>query len=187
MEIAVNSIPPVTLRRPQSLAWIAPDGTFLPISGDMMHSDLAENFPGIPPNEVYPTNYALNNLGYVKVGSAFDFALNSEVSSRGVDRPAQMDTMAQVVAQAVINFMKKGLPFWYVPPTHVLDNPLMWPVHQGDTSDGTRIRPSVNRFISTHGSEDTLKWFNNELRRAEEAIIRRQVRMILSEMRRRPV
>ena len=172
-----------TLRRPQSLAWIAPDGGLLPISGDMMHSDLAENFPGIPRDEVYPTNYAVNRLGYVKVGSAFDFALNGEEATRGVDRPAQMDTMAQVVAQAVINFMRKGLPFWYNPPTHVLDNPLMLPVHQGDTSDGTRIRPSVNRFISTHGSEDTLKWFNNELRRAEEAIIRRQVRQILSEIR----
>ena len=153
----------------------------------MMHSDLAERFPDMPPNEDYPTNYAVNRLGYVKVGNAFDFALNGETASRDVDRPAQLDTMAQVVAQAVINFMEKGLPIWFLPPRHVLDNPEMWPIYQGDTSDGSIARPSVKRFINTHGSDDTQQWFDYQLRRAEEAIIRRQVRMILSEIRRRPV
>lgn len=172
-----------TLRRAQSLAWISPDGSLLPLEGEMMHSELAETFPGIPANEDYPTNYAVNRLGYLKVGNAFDFALNGKEAPRDVDRPAQMDTMAQVVAQAVINFMEKGLPFWFTPPSHILDNPLMWPVYQGDTSDGTRTRPNVNRFISTHGSDDTQMWFNYQLRRAEEAIIRRQVRQILSEIR----
>ncbi len=183
----MNSIPPVTLRRPQSLAWIAPDGTFLPISGDMMHSDLAENFPGMPPDESYPTNYAMNRLGYVKVGNAFDFALKGDEVPRGVDRPAQMDAMAQIVAQAVINFMTRGLPIWFLPARHVLDNPEMWPIYQGDISDGSITRPTVKRFINTHGTDDTREWFDYQMRRAEEAIIRRQIRIILSEMRRQPV
>jgi hypothetical protein len=172
-----------TLRKAQSLAWIAPDGELLPLEGEMMHSDLAETFPGIPTNEDYPTNYAVNRLGYVKVGNAFDFALNGAEVPPGVDRPAQMDTMAQVIAHAVINFMAKGLPGWFLPPRHVLDNPEMWPIHQGDTSDGSITRPSVKRFIATHGSDDTQQWFDYQLRRAEEAIIRRQVRQILSEIR----
>jgi hypothetical protein len=183
----MTQIAPRTLRRPQSLAWIAPSGEFIPIEGELMHSDLAESFPGMPPDEIYPTNYAMNHLGYLKVGNAFDFAFKGDEVPRGVDRPAQMDTMAQIVAQAVINFMEKGLPIWFAPARHVLDNPLKWPVYQSDTSDGTRISPSVNRFIASHGSDDTQKWFNFQLRRAEEALIRRQVRTILSEMRRRPV
>ena len=174
-----------TLRRPQSLAWIAPDGTFLPISGDMMHSDLAENFPGIPHDEDYPTNYAMNQLGYVKVGNAFDFALKGDEVPRGVDRPAQLDTMAQVVGQAVINYMTKGLPLWFSPDFR--DDPEMWTVHQVDISSGKMTRPSVKRFIGRHGSDETLKWFDYQMRRAEEALIRRQVRTILSEIRRPPV
>ena len=183
----MNRITPVTLRRPQSLAWIAPNGEFLPISGELMHSDLAEKFPGVPADEDYPTNYALNRLGYMKVGNAFDFALNGEEVPRGVDRPAQMDTMSQVVAQAVVNFMTAGLPNWFLPPRSVIDNPEMWTVHQGDSADGSITRPTVKRFIRTHGSDDTQEWFDYQMRRAEEARIRRQIRMILSEIRRRPV
>jgi hypothetical protein len=149
----------------------------------MMHSDLAESFPGMPRDEDYPTNYAMNHLGYLKVGNAFDFALKGDEVPRGVDRPSQQDTMAQVVAQAVINFMTRGLPNWFSPARHVLDDPLKWPVYQSDTSDWTRIIPSVNRFIASHGSDDTREWFNYQMRRAEEAIIRHQVRVILSEMR----
>ena len=174
-------ISPSTLRRPQSLAWIAPDGEFIPIEGEMMHSDLAEHFPGVPSNEDYPTNYAMDRLGYVKVGSAFDFALKGDDIPRGVDRSAQMDTMAQVVGQAVINYMTKGLPIWFSPD--VRDDPELWPVHQVDISSGKTTRLSVKRFIGRHGSDETLKWFGHQMRRAEEALIRRQVRMILSEMR----
>lgn len=174
-------ITPSTLRRPQSLAWIAPSGEFIPIEGELMHSDLAEHFPGVPSNEDYPTNYAMDRLGYVKVGSAFDFALKGEDVPRGVDRTAQLDTMSQVVSQAVINYMTKGLPLWFSPEFR--DDPEMWTVHQVDISSGKMTRPSVKRFIGRHGSDETLKWFDYQMRRAEEAIIRHQVRVILSEMR----
>jgi hypothetical protein len=183
----MTQITPSTLRRPQSLAWIAPSGEFIPIEGELMHSDLAERFPDMPPNEDYPTNYAMDRLGYVKVGNAFDFALKDNDVPRGVDRAAQMDTMAQIVAKAVINFMTKGLPVWFLPPRHVIDNPEAWPVHKGDITDGTVSKISVKRLIERHGSDETLKWFDYQMRRAEEALIRRQVRMILSEIRRRPV
>lgn len=183
----MTQIAPRTLRRPQSLAWIAPSGEFIPIEGELMHSDLAESFPGMPPDEIYPTNYAMNHLGYLKVGNAFDFALKGDAVPRGVDRPAQMDTMAQIVAQAVINFMSKGLPNWFLPARNILDNPEMWPIYQGDISDGSITRPTVKRFINTHGSDDTREWFDYQMRRAEEATIRRQVRTILREMLRRPV
>jgi hypothetical protein len=183
----MTQIAPRTLRRPQSLAWIAPSGEFIPIEGELMHSDLAESFPGMPPDEIYPTNYAMNRLGYLKVGNAFDFALKGDEVPRGVDRPAQMDTMAQVVAQAVINFMSKGLPSWFLPARNILDNPEMWPIYQGDISDGSISRPTVKRFINTHGSDDTREWFDYQMRRAEEALIRQQVRTILREMLRRPV
>jgi len=151
----------------------------------MMHSDLAESFPGMPPDEAYPTNYAMNRLGYVKVGNAFDFALKGDEVPRGVDRPAQMDTMAQVVCQAVINYMTNGLPLWFFPDNK--GDPELWPVHQVDISSGKTTRLSVKRFIGRHGSDETLKWFDYQMRRAEEALIRRHVRTILSEMLRRPV
>ena len=183
----MTQITPNTLRRPHSLAWIAPSGEFIPIEGELMHSDLAEHFPGVPSTEDYPTNYVMDRLGYVKVGSAFDFALKGEDVPRGVDRAAQMDTMAQIVAQAVINFMTKGLPNWFLPARNILDNPEMWPIYQGDISDGSISRPTVKRFINTHGSDDTREWFDYQMRRAEEALVRRQIRMILSEMRRQPV
>ena len=85
----MTQIAPRTLRRPQSLAWIAPSGEFIPIEGELMHSDLAESFPGMPPDEIYPTNYAMNHLGYLKVGNAFDFALKGDEVPRGVDRPGR--------------------------------------------------------------------------------------------------
>jgi len=146
----------------------------------MMHSDLAEHFPGVPSNEDYPTNYAMDRLGYVKVGSAFDFALKGDDIPRDVDRSAQLDTMAQVVGQAVINYMTKGLPLWFSPD--VRDDPVLWTVHQVDISDGKTTRLSVKRFIGRHGSDETQAWFSYQMRRAEEAVIRRQIRMILSEM-----
>jgi hypothetical protein len=181
----MTQIAPRTLRRPHSLAWIAPSGEFIPIEGEMMHSDLAEHFPGVPSTEDYPTNYAMDRLGYVKVGSAFDFALKGEDVPRGVDRAAQMDTMAQVVGQAVINYMTNGLPLWFSPDNR--GDPELWPVHQVDISSGKTTRLSVKRFIGRHGSDDTQEWFDYQMRRAEEALIRQQVRTILSEMLRRPV
>lgn len=183
----MNALQAKTLRRPQSLAWITPDGVILPLEGDEMHLEAAETFPNMPPDERYPTNYALNHLGYLKVGNAFDFAYKREDPPESADRPRQLDAMAQIVAQAVINFISKGLPTWFLPPRSVIDDPEMWPVHRGDTGDGSIERMSVKRFIRTYGFDDTQMWFDNQLRRAEEAMIRKQVRMILSELRRGPV
>lgn len=183
----MNILPAKTLRRPQSLAWIGPSGEILPLDGDEMHSDLAETFPGIPSDAPYPTNYALNHLGYLKVGNAFDFAYKRANPPENVDRPRQLDAMAQIVAQAAINFITKGLPVWFLPSRGVLDDPEKWPVYRGDSEDGSMDQMRTKRFIETYGSDDTKIWFDNQLRRAEEAMIRKQVRMILSELRRGPV
>jgi hypothetical protein len=59
------------------MAWITPEGGIIPITGEDMHSNVAETFPGVPAGEDYPTNYAMDKLGYMKVGNAFDFAYKS--------------------------------------------------------------------------------------------------------------
>lgn len=180
------TIPASTLRRAQSMAWITPDGGIIPLMGDTMHSDIAETFPGVPADYDYPTNYAMDKLGYMKVGNAFDFAYKSGKST-GANHASQFDAMAQIVCQAVINFITKSLPNWFVPPRSIIDNPESWPVHMGDIADGSVSRVSVKRFVREYGSIDTQEWFDNQLRRAEEAMIRRQVRLILAELRNRPV
>lgn len=186
----MNILPGKTLRRPQSMAWIAPEGEIIPLEGETMHSDVAEFFPGVPEGYVYPTNYAMDKLGYMKVGNAFDFAYKSGRSTPA-NHAAQFDAMAQIVCQAVINFIDRkgpGLPRWFQSaPMSLIGDPDLWTVHMGDIADGSVRRSSVKRFVREHGSIDTQEWFDNQLRIAEEAIIRRQVRMILSELRRRPV
>lgn len=182
----MNILPDKTLRRVQSMAWITPDGGIIPLEGETMHSDAAEFFPGVPAGHVYPTNYAMDVLGYMKVGNAFDFAYKSGRSTPA-NHAAQFDAMAQIICQAVINFITKSLPNWFLPPRSIIDNPESWPVHMGDIADGSVRRVSVKRFVREYGSIDTQEWFDNQLRRAEEAMIRRQVRMILSELRKRPV
>ena len=183
------AIPANTLRRPQSMAWIAPDGAIIPLEGETMHSDAAETFPGVPAGEDYPTNYAMDKLGYMKVGNAFDFAYKSGRETPA-NHAAQFDAMAQIVCQAVINFIDRrgpGLPRWFVPSRTLIDDPERWIVHIGDIADGTVDRISVKRFVREYGSIDTQEQFDQQLRRAEEALIRKQVRTILSELRRRPV
>ena len=182
-------IPDATLRRAQSMVWIMPDGGIIPLEGEAMHSDVAEFFPGVPEGYVYPTNYAMDKLGYMKVGNAFDFAYKSGRSTPA-NHAAQFDAMAQIICQAVINFIDRrgpGLPHWFSPPREFRGDPDRWTVHIGDISDGSIARMSVKRFVNTYGKDDTLQWFETQMRIAEEALIRRQVRMILSELRRRPV
>lgn len=182
-------IPREILRRAQSLAWIDPDGMIIPIEGEMMHSDIAEFFPGVPADYEYPTNYAMDKLGYMKVGNAFDFAYKSGRSTPA-NHAAQFDAMAQIICQAVINFIDRkgpGLPRWFYPPTIYKGDPDRWIVHIGDISDGSIKRMSVERFVNTYGKDDTKQWFQTQMRITEEAIIRRQVRMILNELRNRHV
>lgn len=182
----MNILTASALRRPQSMAWISPSGEIIPLEGELMHSDLAEFFPGVPMDHDYPTNFSMSKLGYMKVGNAFDFAYTSDKTT-GANHPAQFDAMAQIICQAVINFITKGLPRWFLPPSSLIDDPERWTVHMGDVFDGSINRLSVKRFVNTYGSEDTRQWFHYQMRRAEEAMIRKQVRMILSELRRRPV
>ena len=176
-----------TLRRFQSLAWISPEGGIIPIEGDDMHSDVAETFPGIPSDEQYPTNYAIERLGYLKVGNAFDFAYDSDAPARNVDRGQQFDAMAQIVAQAAIKFMTRGLPNWFLPPAEYKGEPDRWLVHMVDINDGLVRKTNVKRFIREHGFDTTKEWFDYQMYKAEEAMLRNQVRMILSELRRKPV
>ena len=183
------AIPANVLRRVQSMSWITPEGEIIPITGEDMHSDIAGNFPGMPAGHVYPTNYAMDKLGYMKVGNAFDFAYKSGRSTPA-NHESQFDAMAQIICQAVINFIDRhgpGLPHWFSPPREFRGDPDRWTVHIGDISDGSIKRMSVKRFVNTYGKDDTLQWFETQMRIAEEALIRRQVRMILSELRRRPV
>jgi hypothetical protein len=58
--------------KPHSAGWITPDGEFKPIRGDMMHDDAAENFPGMPKDETMPSQYAVSQLGYLRVSIAYD-------------------------------------------------------------------------------------------------------------------
>ena len=182
----MNILPDKTLRRPQSMAWISPEGEIIPLEGETMHSDVAEFFPGVPEGYDYPTNYAMDMLGYMKVGNAFDFAYKSGRSTPA-NHAAQFDSMTQIICQAVINFITKSLPNWFLPPKSLIGEPERWTVHIGDIADGSVNRVSVKRFVREYGSIDTQEWFDHQLRRAEEALIRKQVRMILSELRRRPV
>lgn len=180
------AIPANVLRRAQSTAWIEPGGEIIPLGGETMHSDAAELFPGVPAGEDYPTSFAMDKLGYMKVGNAFDFAYKSGLSTPA-NQAAQFDAMAQIVCQAVINFITKSLPNWFLPPRSLIGEPERWTVHIGDIADGSVNRVSVGRFVRDYGSIDTQEWFDHQLRRAEEALIRRQVRMILSELQHRPV
>jgi len=183
----MQPIPRSILEKAQSAAWIAPNGEFIPVPDAMMHSDIAEFFAGMPRNEDYPANYAVEKLGYVKAGNAFDFSLYGEIrhtneKDQKVDRDKQFDMMAQFTAQAVIHFVRSRLPVWFNPSRDDVDDPEKWKVHFVDTSRGSVEKMSVKKFMRSKASDETRVWFDMQMRRINEEIVRNHVRSIISEL-----
>ena len=106
------NIPPSMYRRAQSAAWITPRGEFEPVPDEMMHDDLSYNFPGMPMDEDYPSNFAVEKLGYMKVSNPFEFVWGGsrkDHHDRPIDVDAQFETMVDYTAGAIISYRKIGV------------------------------------------------------------------------------
>jgi hypothetical protein len=147
------SIPAETYRRAQSAAWIDPEGEFEPITGEMFHDDLSAYFPGVPLDEDYPSNFAVENLGYVKVSNPFEMlwsGTSRDVRDRPINREAQFESMAQYTVGAIASYRKRGPPSWL----NERGDPIDWEVrvlqHQRPIS-----RTTVGDFVERYGSRET--------------------------------
>ena len=174
------NIPPETFRRAQSAAWITPAGEFEGITGEMIHDDLSAYFPGVPTDEDYPSNFAVNQLGYVKVSNPFEILWSGERDDhrgRSIDRDAQFETMADFTAGALIHYKKRGIPNW-VPGR---GDPTEWEMRA--LQPGRPIsRTTVGDFVERYGSRETGDRMYAALGMSESRI-RSLVREMLSEGR----
>ena len=175
------SIPTETFRRAQSAAWITPSGEFEGVPDEMFHDDISSNFPEVPISEDYPSNFAVEKLGYVKVSNPFEMLWSGDrkdYKDRTIDRDAQFETMADFTAGALIHYKKRGTPRW-VPG---VGDPTEWEMRV--LQPGRPIsRTTVGRFIERYGSRETGDRMYAALGMNERRI-RSLVRAMLNEGRR---
>jgi len=147
------SIPAETFRRAQSAAWITPAGEFEGITGEMMHDDLSAYFPGVATDEDYPSSFAVEQLGYVKVSNPFEMLWNGgrdDHRGRSIDRDAQFETMADFTAGALIHYKKRGTPSWI----SGRGDPTEWEMRV--LQPGRPIsRTTVGDFVERYGARET--------------------------------
>jgi len=174
------SIPAEIFRRAQSAAWITPAGEFEGITGEMVHDDLSAYFPGVATDEDYPSSFAVEQLGYVKVSNPFEMLWNGERDDhrgRSIDRDAQFETMADFTAGALIHYKKRGTPSWI----SGRGDPTEWEMRV--LQPGRPIsRTTVGDFVERYGARETGDRMYAALRMSEHRI-RFLVRGMLSEGR----
>lgn len=172
------SIPASVYRRAQSAAWITPRGEFEAVPDEMMHDDLSSNFPEMPMYEEYPSNFAVEKLGYMKVSNPFEFVWGgSRTDRRGrpIDVDAQFETMVDYTAGAIISYRKVGPPRWI----NEHGDPTEWEVRV--LQPGRPImRTTVGDFVERYGSSEAADRMYAALG-LNERRLRSLVRALLSE------
>lgn len=166
--------------KPHSAGWITPDGEFKLIRGDMMHDDAAENFPGMPKDETMPSQYAVSQLGYLRVSNAFDFIADT-LPRRGDPR---MERMAQFTADAVLEYARRGAPGWLAFKLRSHSTMLQWEVRFA--TPGSRYETmTVEEFVDRYGSRETSeRLFNYFLSKLHERLLRAMINHLIREARR---
>lgn len=158
------SLPASVYRRAQSAAWITPRGEFEVVPDEMMHDDLSYNFPGMPMGEEYPSNFAVEKLGYMKVSNPFEFVWGgsrTDYRDRPIDVDAQFEMMVDYTAGAIISYKKIGPPRWIKkigPPRWIneLGDPTEWEVRV--LQPGRPImETTVGDFVERYGSAEASK------------------------------
>lgn len=147
------NIPSSVYRRAQSATWINSQGEFEPVPDEMMHDDLSYNFPGMPMGEEYPSNFAVENLGYLKVSNPFEFVwggTRKDHRGRPIDVDAQFETMADYTAGALARYKKMGAPRWI----SERGDPPEWEVRILEPRRPI-LRTTVGDFIERYGSRET--------------------------------
>lgn len=151
-EITMLSIPFSVYRRAQSAAWITPRGELEVVPDEMMHDDLSYNFPGVPADEDYPSNFAVDKLGYMKVSNPFEFVWGGkrkDYRDRPIDVDAQFETMVDYTASALISYRKIGTPRWI----NERGDPTEWEVRILEPGRPI-MRTSVGDFVERYGSAE---------------------------------
>ena len=172
------SLPAGVYRRAQSAAWINPRGEFEPVPDEMMHDDLSYNFPGMPRIEEYPSNFAVQKLGYLKVSNPFEFVWGgsrSDHRNRPIDVDAQFETMVDYTVGAIISYRKIGPPRWI----NERGDPTEWEVRM--LQPGRPImRTTVGDFVERYGSGEAADRMYSALG-LNERRLRSLVRALLGE------
>jgi hypothetical protein len=165
-----------------SAGWIDPDGKFMPIEADMIHDDMSANFPGVPMDEEFPSDYAVRNLGYLRVSNPFDFVID-EKPQRGDPR---VERMAKFTADAILSYEKSGrTPTWLEIPFRSRGTPVDWEVKI--SQPGLRWETmTVGDFVDRYGSRETSdKLFGHFLGKLQERLLRVMIKRLIRESRRR--
>ena len=170
-------------RKAHSAAWIDPDGKFMPIDSELTHDDLSSFFPRVPADEDHPSNFAVQNLGYLRVSNPFEFSFQDTLR-RGDPR---LMRMASFTADAVVSYEKRGPPSWLEVPFRSSGTPLDWEMRI--------IRPSLTRsnetmtvgdFVDRYGSRETSdKLFGHFLGKLQERLLRAMIKCLIRETKRR--
>lgn len=146
------TVPTSVYRRAQSAAWITPRGEFEVVPEEMMHDDLSYNFPGVPMDEEYPSNFAVEKLGYMKVSNPFEFVWNgsrNDYRDRPINVDAQFEAMVDYTAGAIISYRKIGPPRWI----NERGDPTEWEVRV--LQPGRPImRTTIGDFVERYGSAE---------------------------------
>ena len=174
------NIPPSVYRRAQSAAWITPRGEFEPVPDEMMHDDLSYNFPGMPTEEDYPSNFAVEKLGYMKVSNPFEFVWGGsrkDHRDRPIDVDSQFEKMVDYTAGAIIRYRRVGPPRWI----NERGDPTEWEVRILEPGRPI-MRTNVGDFVERYGNSDAADRMYTALGLSERRL-RSLVRAMLSERR----
>ena len=146
----------------------------------MFHDDLSANFPGVPEDEGFPSDYAVRHLGYLRVSNAFDFVMD--------DRPfpgdPRVERMAKFTADAILSYEKGGPPTWLAIPFRSRGTPLDGEIRMAQP--GLRyVTMSVGDFIDRFGTRETSEnIFNHFLNKLHERLLRAMIKRLIREVKR---
>jgi hypothetical protein len=173
------NLPAGVYRRAQSAAWINPRGEFEPVPDEMMHDNMSSFFPGMPADENYPSNFAVEKLGYMKVSNPFEFVWGgSRKNHRGrpIDVDAQFETMVDYTVGAIVSYKTtRSTPHWI----GERGDPTEWEVRT--LQPGRPImRTTVGDFVERYGSSEAADRLYSTLG-LNERRLRSLVREILGE------
>jgi len=166
-------------RRPHSAGWITPTGEVVEIPEGMNHDDLAQDFPGVPEDEMFPAGFATRQLGYLRISNAFDF-LTPDPPRRGDPR---LQAMAKFMADAVLSYGQYP-PSWLNIPMRSRGTPLDWEVKI--SQPGLRWETTtVGDFVDRYGSRETSdRLFGHFLSKLQERLLRAMIKRLIREAKR---
>ena len=147
------NLPASVYRRAQSAAWITPRGDFEVVPDEMMHDDLSYTFPGVPMDEEYPSNFAVEKLGYMKVSNPFEFVWGgsrTDYRDRPIDVDAQFEMMGDFTASALVSYKRTSPPRWF----NERGDPTEWEMRVLQPGRPI-VRTTVGDFMERYGNPET--------------------------------